>query len=145
MGVLAALLMIYLPNLNVISLTPARDVVLRRLNIVWGHLHELPCCIKMDLIQDCSISISNALEILQPWAEPSIGCRSIRDDIVKWKHFPRYWSFVRGIHRSPVDSPNKGQWRGALVFSSIWAWTKIEQAIEKLVVWDAIALTMTSL
>ena len=23
----------------------------------------------------------------------------------KWKHFPCYWPFVRGIHRSPVDSP----------------------------------------
>ena len=33
--------------------------------------------------------------------------------------FPRYWPFVRGIHRSPVDSPHKGQWRGALMFSLI--------------------------
>ena len=22
------------------------------------------------------------------------------DDVTKWKHFPRYWPFVRGIHRS---------------------------------------------
>ena len=22
------------------------------------------------------------------------------NDVIKWKHFPRYWSFVRGIHRS---------------------------------------------
>ena len=29
--------------------------------------------------------------------------------------------FVRGIHRSPVNSPHKGQWRGALMFSSICA------------------------
>ena len=21
------------------------------------------------------------------------------DDVMKWKHFPRYWSFVRGIHQ----------------------------------------------
>ena len=41
------------------------------------------------------------------------------DDVIKWKHFPRYWPFVRGIHRSPVDSPHKGQWRGALMFSLI--------------------------
>ena len=34
------------------------------------------------------------------------------DDVIKWKHFPRYWPFVRGIHRSPVNSPHKGQWRG---------------------------------
>ena len=26
------------------------------------------------------------------------------DDIIKWKYFPRYWPFVRGIHRSPVKS-----------------------------------------
>ena len=28
---------------------------------------------------------------------------------------------MRGIHRSPVNSPHKGQWRGALIFSLIWA------------------------
>ena len=38
------------------------------------------------------------------------------DDVIKWKHFPRYWPFVRRIHRSPVNSPHKGQWRGALMF-----------------------------
>ena len=31
--------------------------------------------------------------------------------------------FVSGIHRSPVESSNKGQWHGALVFSLICAWT----------------------
>ena len=36
--------------------------------------------------------------------------------------FPRYWPFVRGIHRSPVNSPHKGQWRGALMFSLICVW-----------------------
>ena len=46
------------------------------------------------------------------------------DDVIKWKHFPRYWPFVRGIHRPPVNSPHKGQWRGALMFSSIYAWIK---------------------
>ena len=40
-----------------------------------------------------------------------------KDDVIKRKHFPRYWPFVRGIHRSPVNSPHKGQWRGALIFS----------------------------
>ena len=36
--------------------------------------------------------------------------------VIKWKHFPRYWPFVRGIHRSPVNSPHKGQRRRALDF-----------------------------
>ena len=43
-------------------------------------------------------------------------------DVIKWKHFRRYWPFVQGIHRSPVNSPHKGQWRGALMFSLICAW-----------------------
>ena len=39
--------------------------------------------------------------------------KSSHDDVIKWKNFPRYWPFVRGIHRSPVNSQNKGQWRGS--------------------------------
>ena len=35
------------------------------------------------------------------------------DDVIKWKHFPRYWPFVRGIRRLL-----------ALLFSLIYAWTK---------------------
>ena len=50
------------------------------------------------------------------------GCRwfifRVHDDVIKWKHFPRYWPFVRW----PVNSPHKGQWRGTLVFSLICAW-----------------------
>ena len=46
----------------------------------------------------------------------------LHDDVIKWKRFPRYWLFVRRIHRSPVKSPHKGQYRGALMFSLICAW-----------------------
>ena len=49
---------------------------------------------------------------------------TIYDDVIKWKHFTRHWPFVRGIHRSPVNSPHKGQWRGALMLSLICAWLK---------------------
>ena len=45
------------------------------------------------------------------------------DDVMKWKHFLHNWALVRGIHRSPVNSPHKGQWRGALRFSLICART----------------------
>ena len=48
--------------------------------------------------------------------------RNFHDDVIKRKHFLRYWPFVWGIHRSPVNSPHKGQWRGALMFSLICAW-----------------------
>ena len=49
---------------------------------------------------------------------------SFHDDVIKWKYFPRYRPFVRGIHRSSVNSPHKGQWHGALVLSLICAWIK---------------------
>ena len=52
-----------------------------------------------------------------------ICSKRMHDDVIKWKHFPSYWPFVRGIHRSPVNSPHKGQWRGALMFSLICVWT----------------------
>ena len=57
------------------------------------------------------------------WSESHPQCNNLtihytsHDDVIKWKHFPRYWPFVRGIHRWPVNSPHKGQWRGALMFS----------------------------
>ena len=57
----------------------------------------------------------------QPWAR---HWRLEHDDVIKWEHFPRYWPFVRGIHRWPVNSPHKGQWRGALMFSLICALNK---------------------
>ena len=44
------------------------------------------------------------------------------DDVINWKHFSHYWPFVQGIHRSPVNSPHKGQWHGALMFYLIRAW-----------------------
>ena len=43
------------------------------------------------------------------------------DDVIKWRYFPGYWSFVWGIHRLLVNSPHKGQWHGALMFSLIYA------------------------
>ena len=36
-------------------------------------------------------------------------------------NFPRHQPIVRGIHRSPVNSPHKGQWRGVLMYSFISA------------------------
>ena len=40
------------------------------------------------------------------------------------KTFPHYWPFVRGIPRSSVNSPHKGQWRGSLMFLLICAGIK---------------------
>ena len=67
-------------------------------------------------IETVSVGIDLSSVRCQAWAH---------DDVIKWKHFPRYWPFVRGIHRPPVNSPHKGQWRGALMFSLICVWINV--------------------
>ena len=42
---------------------------------------------------------------------------NVHDDVIKWKHFLLCWPFVRGIYRSSLNYPHKGQWSGALIFS----------------------------
>ena len=32
----------------------------------------------------------------------------LHNDVMKCEHFSHYWPLVRGIHRSPVNSPHKG-------------------------------------
>ena len=56
------------------------------------------------------------------WLKNEIDNWLYHGDIIKWKYFPRYWPFVRGIRRSPVKSQHKGQWRGVVMFSVICAW-----------------------
>ena len=69
----------------------------------------------------CKISaiFCNVSKCVKLWKTPPFYAD--HDDVIKWKHFPRYWPFVWGIHRSPVNSPHKGQWRGALMFTLICA------------------------
>ena len=62
-----------------------------------------------------------------PWGQRALGGRYfmssglhhseyvLHDDVIKWRHFPRHWP-LRGIHRSPVNSPHKGQMRSFYVF-----------------------------
>ena len=50
-------------------------------------------------------------------------CRSMKL-LTWWRHqmFSALLAICEGIPRSPVNSPDKGQWHGTLVFSLIWAW-----------------------
>ena len=62
--------------------------------------------------------------LLVPSSNPKVARQGERyhDDVIKWKHFLCNWPFVLGIHRSLVNSPHKGQWRRALMFSLICVW-----------------------
>ena len=53
-----------------------------------------------------SISILNGIGEAAPYHSPKDFL--VDDDVIKWKHFPLYWPFVRGIHLSLVNSSYKG-------------------------------------
>ena len=65
--------------------------------------------------------VPDVTAVSRAWTITEVVCH---DGVLEWKHFPRYWPFVRGIQQWPMNSPHKGQWRGALMFSLITAWTK---------------------
>ena len=67
-------------------------------------------------------------QMAHPQATSRDNFRHYHDDVIKWNHFPRYWQFMRGIHRSPVNSPHKGQWRGALIYAWINGWVNNREA-----------------
>ena len=85
------------------------------------HLDQLPTyCLwlcEYGLIQWMGWEVTNRTSDIFFSVYPHVS----HDDVIKWKHFPRYWPFVRRNHRSPVNSPHKGQWRGAFIFSLICA------------------------
>ena len=85
------------------------------LKIAMHFIHSVPVNIHERIWYHIILQTNITLCILSIWY-------FIHDDVVKWKHFPGYCPFVRGIHRSPVNSPHKSQWRGVSMFSLICAW-----------------------
>ena len=85
---------------------------------------------RLDCHPSCEINVSFSCSDCQPekqlvslvnisttFFEYFVCCHwTDHDDVIKWKKFPRYLPFVRGIHRWPMKSPHKGQWCGALIF-----------------------------
>ena len=65
---------------------------------LWNPLpHDLKDCINLKSLQS----------LIQSCNDPVCPCGSCHDDVIKWRHFPRYWPFVRGIHRSPGEFPTQ--------------------------------------
>ena len=82
------------------------------------HRHRCWSSLKEVKIQWCFTTLSCLMSFHDGGVSMVVVC-GIHDDVFKWKHFLRYWPFVREIRRSPVNSPHKGQWRGPLMFSLI--------------------------
>ena len=67
---------------------------------------------------------------------------AMHDDVIKWKHFPRYWPYVRGTTGNPITKASDGE-----LWCFVWSTPKhtVEQTIEAPVIWDTTALIMKSL
>ena len=61
---------------------------------------------EVDNITDCFTESTAWLLMIWWWQRTGHGNnhwkQRVHDDVIKWKHFPRNWPFVRGIHRSPA-------------------------------------------
>ena len=74
----------------------------------------LPICMKHNIQQ-----LWSKIQFSSDWRFCFMCVYETSHDVIKWKKIPRYWPFVRGIHRSPVNFLHNGQWRGAMMFSLI--------------------------
>ena len=127
---------------------------------VWGNLLSLQletCLAKVE--KQCQVEVmaagyqSNniALHAKHTSGPCSVsGCLRVsgshwHDDVIKWKYFPRYlpscgeFTGHRWIHRTKASD--------AELWYFLWFASEptVEQTMEMLLVWDAIALIMTSL
>ena len=97
-------------------------IFLKVTSLVLSPLYDCPCA-RQTL--HCTRYIPTNINAVRAYCACSLVLVSCQNHhgVMKWKHFSRYWPFVRGIHQSPVDPPHNGQWRGALMLSLIRAWT----------------------
>ena len=61
------------------------------------------CIFAWPTLVGCTVlrSIDTSLQCVSPF---HTEIANTHDDVIKWKHFPRYWPFVRGIHPGEVPS-----------------------------------------
>ena len=83
----------------------AGTVITKFWSVIWRGDNEFLC--------PSTRSVNYQGSLLLAWFNWEHGHVStpFHDDVIKWKHFPRFCPFVRGIHWSSVNSHHKDQWR----------------------------------
>ena len=88
--------------------------------LVWPRTHQLQKAMRYNYWTSQLHDINT-----EEWHAISWKCmHGFHDVVIKWKR-QRHWPFLRGIHRSPVNSLHNSQWGGALMFPLICAWTNV--------------------
>ena len=108
--------------------------------------HELtgPSVFTSSWLRPCAVSnrykvaeSSTMAAHIFPATATNLSKGKYHDDVIKWKHFPRYWPFMQG--NSPVNGEFPTQRPATRTFDVflICAWIKDCVKIEMLVIWDA--------
>ena len=84
--------------------------------------------------------VYNAHYLATTYHPTHINCT--RDDVIKWKHFPRYWPFVQGIRWIPCTKASNAE-----LWCFLWSASeqRVEWTIVRPVIWDATAHIITLL
>ena len=92
-------------------------------SVWWGFIE--PCLCKPHFMREVHVHQMSCLVtglLMLLWPDWYLGINNhFHDDVIKTT-FPCYWPFVQGIHRSPVNSPHKGQWHRVFMFSLVCSW-----------------------
>ena len=113
-------------NVPIWSLAAMFHLILKSMKCDFSyvvHLRAVSFIRRLNITSDLISQTGYGLSIVDGLLESNrVKLLLCHDDVIKWKYFQRYWPFVRGIHRPLVNSPHKGQWRGAFMFSLIRPW-----------------------
>ena len=90
------------------------------MNKFCWHLFLFHCGCRGDIYLISKLTFSNYIYPFYPLVTSETFFYSwIHDDVINLKLFFGLLTLCEGNPRSPVNSPNKGQWRGALIF--LWS------------------------
>ena len=70
----------------------------------WTHYYLISLCI---MEHGFNFTATIKLNLIMTWPiQKQIACalttkKTKHDNVIKWKYFPRYWPFVRGMHQWP--------------------------------------------
>ena len=108
----------------------------------WNHLKYISVKSELKIMYFSTYGVCKMMPILHNiWRR----CRYYHhDDVIKFKFFPSYWPLVMGIRRHrriPFTNASEAE-----ILSFLWAAPEqtFEQTIETLVIWETIALILTS-
>ena len=82
-----------------------------------------------------ALAVTNRRHIILYYVYECFYSRLWHTVVLKWKRFPRYCSFVKGNHRSPVDFPSQ---RASDVELCWYPEQSVEQTLKSLSIWDTI-------